>query len=78
MENTGGTGAVKFFDLTKGFGFITQDNKDKDLFFHISEVEGPEEVKSKIKEGDRVEYGGVDTSGPKGPFAVKVKISPAE
>lgn len=61
------TGTVKFFNTGKGFGFITQDN-GKDLFFHISEVQGQEP-----KDGDKVEF--EVGEGRKGPCATSVKVS---
>ena len=60
------TGTVKFFNVGKGFGFITQEN-GTDLFFHISEIQGQEP-----QEGDKVEY--EVGEGRKGPCAVSVKV----
>lgn len=61
------TGTVKFFNESKGFGFITPDDGGKDVFVHISGTE------DEIREGDTVTYNVEE--GRKGPNAVNVKIA---
>lgn len=61
------TGTVKFFNGSKGFGFITGED-GKDIFFHVSEIQG-----SEPKDGDSVEY--ELGEGKKGPCAVSVKVT---
>lgn len=48
------TGTVKFFNSTKGFGFITPDDGGKDAFVHISAVERA--GMSSLVEGQKVTY----------------------
>lgn len=52
----------------KGFGFITQEGSDKDLFFHSNELQGVEY--NELQEGDAVSF--EVTESPKGPAAVNV------
>lgn len=47
-------GTVKWFNPTKGYGFITPDEGGKDAFVHISAVE--QAGLSSLREGQRVEY----------------------
>lgn len=61
------TGTVKFFNATKGFGFITKDDGN-DIFFHVTEVQGPEP-----QDGDKVEF--EVGEGNKGPCALQVKVT---
>ena len=48
------TGTVKFFNATKGFGFIQPDNGGGDAFVHISAVERA--GMSTLSEGQKVQY----------------------
>ncbi|MEQ8994836.1 MAG: cold-shock protein [Pseudomonadales bacterium] len=48
------TGTVKFFNTTKGYGFIAPENGDKDVFVHISAVERA--GLGTLNEGQRVEF----------------------
>lgn len=62
------TGTVKWFSDSKGFGFITPDESDKDCFVHHSAIQG-DGFKS-LAEGQRVEFDLVQ--GEKGPAAENV------
>jgi CspA family cold shock protein len=63
------TGTVKWFNESKGFGFIAPDNGSKDLFAHFKEIQGTgfktlvenQRVEFEIKEGD------------KGPMAARIR-----
>ena len=47
-------GTVKWFNATKGYGFIQPESGDKDVFVHISAVE--QSGMSSLPEGQRVSY----------------------
>jgi CspA family cold shock protein len=59
-------GTVKFFNVSKNFGFIEPEDKSKDLFVHKNDI-----VSGSLYEGDQVEFDAVD--GEKGKKAVNVK-----
>ncbi len=61
-------GTVKWFNNDKGFGFLTRDDGEKDVFCHHSAVRG-DGFKS-LAEGAKVEFDVVD--GQKGPAAQNV------
>ena len=63
------TGTVKWFNDTKGFGFITPEGGGKDCFVHHSSIQGSG-FKS-LSEGDQVEFDVVQ--GQKGPAAENVR-----
>jgi CspA family cold shock protein len=62
------TGTVKWFNDTKGFGFITPEGGGEDCFVHHSAIQA--EGFRSLAEGDRVEYDVV--AGKKGPAAENV------
>ncbi|TNF71562.1 MAG: cold-shock protein [Acidobacteria bacterium] len=62
------TGTVKWFNDTKGYGFITLDDGSKDCFVHHTAIQG-DGFKS-LNEGDRVQFEIVQ--GQKGPAAENV------
>jgi len=59
------SGVVKWFNDEKGFGFITRDDGEKDVFCHHTAIQG--EGFKTLAEGARVEFDVVD--GQKGPAA---------
>jgi CspA family cold shock protein len=63
------TGTVKWFNDEKGYGFITPDEGDRDLFVHYSGIDG-HGFKS-LTENAKVEY--EEEVGDKGPKAVNVR-----
>jgi len=67
MSNTV-TGTVKFFNDTKGFGFIEQES-GPDVFVHFSAIDG--DGFKTLSEGQKVEF--TVTQGQKGPQAENVK-----
>ena len=65
------TGTVKWFSDDKGFGFITPDEGDNDLFVHHSGIIG--EGRRTLVEGAKVSY--EEEQGDKGPKAVNVQAA---
>jgi cold shock protein len=64
------TGTVKWFNSTKGYGFLTQDNGGPDVFCHFSAIAST--GYRSLEEGQKVEY--EVEKGPKGLQAANVAV----
>ncbi len=64
-------GTVKWFDESKGFGFIAPEEGGKDVFVHYSAIDG--KGFRTLAEGQRVEYEA--KTGPKGMQATRVSAA---
>ena len=62
-------GTVKWFNESKGYGFISQENGSGDVFVHFSAIQG--DGFKTLSEGESVEFEVTDC--PKGPQAVNVR-----
>ena len=65
------TGIVKFFNAQKGFGFITPDDGEKDVFVHISAVQASGLVS--LDEGQKVSFETEADRRGKGPKAINLE-----
>ena len=61
-------GKVKWFNATKGYGFIARDDKEKDVFVHLSAAKA---ANLELNEGDALTF--EIENGQKGPSAVNLQ-----
>lgn len=64
------SGTVKWFNASKGFGFITPDDGSADVFAHFSAIDGA--GYRELGEGQKVDF--ETEQGPKGPQAKRVRL----
>ncbi len=67
------TGTVKFFNQTKGFGFITPDEGGNDVFVHVTAVESS--GIGALDEGMRVSFETEPDKRGKGPKAIDLQVA---
>ncbi len=67
------TGTVKFFNSSKGFGFITPDDGGKDVFVHISAVEAS--GMQSLADGQKLSFDVEPDRMGKGPKAVNLSAA---
>jgi CspA family cold shock protein len=65
-------GTVKFFNAAKGYGFITPDEGEKDIFVHISAVE--QSGLGSLEEGQKITFEVEPDRKGKGPKAIELKL----
>ena len=65
-------GTVKFFNAAKGYGFITPDEGEKDIFVHISAVE--QSGLDALEEGQKITFELEPDKKGKGPKAIDLKL----
>ncbi len=66
-------GTVKWFDSRKGYGFITRDDGEGEVFIHFSAIQGEDNEFKTVYEGDKVEF--EVTEGQKGLQASNVTVT---
>jgi cold shock CspA family protein len=64
------TGEVKYYDLERGFGFITSKDHEKDIFVHFTAIKGT--IHRYLRVGEKVEFDVVEVD--RGPQAENVKL----
>jgi len=65
-------GTVKFFNLDKGYGFITPDDGQRDVFVHISAVQAS--GLTGLEEGQKVSFETEPDNRGKGPKAINLSV----
>lgn len=65
-------GTVKFFDSTKGWGFITRDDGEKDVFVHKAQL--AKTAIEELEDGDKISFETEEAKNGKGLRAINVKV----